>query len=172
MASTPRTRPKGQPDSASTERGGRAAAFVARYAIYLIFAAMCLLLWRLRPIFAEPENLLNVGQQSAVNLIIAVGMTFVIISAGIDLSVGSVVALAAVASMAVMTSTRVVAAVGAWALPLGILTGLVLGLIAGAFSGLVISRLRVPPLHRHSGGDGDGTRGGEALHRRPPHRRP
>ncbi len=51
---------------------------------------LCLVLWILTPYFLTVSNLLNVAQQISIIAIIAVGMTFVIITAGIDLSVGSV----------------------------------------------------------------------------------
>ena len=50
----------------------------------------------LSPFFLTPSNLLNVMEQTAINAVIAVGMTFVILSAGIDLSVGSIAALSGV----------------------------------------------------------------------------
>src|SRR5947209_5786617 len=50
----------------------------------------------LTPHFLTVPNLLNVAQQTAINAIIAAGMTFIIITAGIDLSVGSILALAGV----------------------------------------------------------------------------
>ena len=50
------------------------------------------ILWALTPYFLTVSNLLNVAEQTAIVAIIAVGMTFVIITAGIDLSVGSVLA--------------------------------------------------------------------------------
>ena len=49
---------------------------------------LCLIFWILTPHFLTLANLLNIAQQTSINAIIAVGMTFVIISAGIDLSVG------------------------------------------------------------------------------------
>ncbi|MHC4279756.1 MAG: ribose ABC transporter permease, partial [Planctomycetota bacterium] len=49
---------------------------------------LCIVLWILTPRFLTVPNLLNVAQQTSINAIIAVGMTFVIITAGIDLSVG------------------------------------------------------------------------------------
>ena len=55
--------------------------------------ALCVVLWILTPHFLTVSNLLNVLEQSAINAIVAAGMTFVIISGGIDLSVGSVLAL-------------------------------------------------------------------------------
>ena len=57
---------------------------------------LCLVLWILTPHFLTVSNLLNVAQQTTIVAIIAVGMTFVIITAGIDLSVGSVLAFAGV----------------------------------------------------------------------------
>ena len=58
--------------------------------------ALCLILWAATPHFLTVSNLLNVLEQTAINAIVAVGMTFVIISGGIDLSVGSIYALAGV----------------------------------------------------------------------------
>ena len=57
---------------------------------------LVLVLWILTPYFLTVSNLLNVMQQTSINAIIAVGMTFVIITAGIDLSVGSIVAFSGV----------------------------------------------------------------------------
>ena len=54
------------------------------------------MLWALTPHFLTVSNLLNIAQQTSINAIVAVGMTFVIISGGIDLSVGSIVALSGV----------------------------------------------------------------------------
>src|SRR5205814_2115825 len=58
--------------------------------------ALCAVLWILTPHFMTVSNLLNVAEQTSINAIVAVGMTFVILSGGIDLSVGSLVALAGV----------------------------------------------------------------------------
>jgi len=57
---------------------------------------LCAALWILTPHFLTASNLINVVEQTSINAIVAVGMTFVILSAGIDLSVGSIVALAGV----------------------------------------------------------------------------
>lgn len=57
---------------------------------------MCAVLWALTPHFLTVSNLLNVAQQTSINAIVAVGMTFVILSGGIDLSVGSIVAVSGV----------------------------------------------------------------------------
>src|SRR5262245_63609322 len=56
--------------------------------------SLCVILWAATPHFLTVSNLLNVLEQTALNAVVAVGMTFVIISGGIDLSVGSVLARA------------------------------------------------------------------------------
>ena len=91
----------------------------------------------LSPFFLTASNLLNVMEQTAINAVIAVGMTFVILSAGIDLSVGSIAALSGV-----VLANRLQAG---WPLPLAILAGLLTGALCGGFSGLLITRGRLPP---------------------------
>jgi len=96
------------------------------------------------PTFLLAGNLLNVANQIVVIAVIAVGMTMVIITGGIDLSVGSLVALSAV-----VTGTLIVRAGGLEASPAG-MTAAAAGAIAvcagvGAFSGLMIALFRVPP---------------------------
>ena len=91
--------------------------------------------------FLTTDNFLNVFRRSSVNAIIAVGMTAIIISGGIDLSVGSMLALSG------MT--------GAWmmqhfgntpnAMWLGTFTGILTGTLAGFFNGALINGLKLPP---------------------------
>ncbi|MFQ5770040.1 MAG: ABC transporter permease, partial [bacterium] len=83
------------------------------------------------------SNLLNVAQQTAINAIIAVGMTFVIITAGIDLSVGSVMAFAGVV---LASSLR-----AGVPLPVALLIGLGVGLVSGLVNGMLITYGRLPP---------------------------
>ena len=89
---------KGQTAAASEpDLGGRAQQFVAQNApvlsIAVFFVAMCVIFAIGSDAFLSSTNLLNLLRQSAPLIIVAVAMTFVITSAGIDLSVGSVVAL-------------------------------------------------------------------------------
>ena len=91
----------------------------------------------LSPFFLTSSNLLNVMEQTAINAVIAVGMTFVILSAGIDLSVGSIAALSGV-----VLANRLQAG---WPLGLSILAGLLTGALCGLFSGLLITRGKLPP---------------------------
>lgn len=98
---------------------------------------LCILLWILTPYFLTPSNLLNVLQQSTINAIIAVGMTFVIITAGIDLSVGSVMAFSGVVLGSCLHA----------GFPLGfsLMLGLGVGLGSGLVNGLLITYGHLPP---------------------------
>jgi ribose transport system permease protein len=98
---------------------------------------LCLLLWALTPHFLTVANALNVMEQTAINAIVAVGMTYVIIAGGIDLSVGSLVAFSGVVLAAALKAGWPVAAAIAVALAVGALSGLV--------NGAVISFGRLPP---------------------------
>jgi ribose transport system permease protein len=96
------------------------------------------------PTFLLPENLRNVANQIAVIAILAVGMTMVIVTGGIDLSVGSIIALAAVVTASLIGRMGGEGA-GTGAMVLGGAATLVLCGGIGAFSGLTITRFRIPP---------------------------
>ena len=100
-------------------------------------AGLCLLLWILTPHFLTLSNLLNVLEQTSINGVIAVGMTFVILSGGIDLSVGSILALAGVVMATLLHQ--------GWAPPLAIAGGLAIGFGFGALNGMAIAWGRLPP---------------------------
>ncbi|MBN2324809.1 MAG: ABC transporter permease [Spirochaetes bacterium] len=87
--------------------------------------------------FFSVNNIINIAQQTSINLIIALGMTTVIISGGIDLSVGSVLALSG-CTMAQMSTLLGLNPV------LAILSGIIVGVGIGAFNGFVISRTGIP----------------------------
>lgn len=113
---------------------------LARYAILIALVAVLSILAPLvrgEQLFLTPNNLLQVGQQAAINAIIAVGMTFVIISGGIDLSVGSIVALGGVVAALVLRSGG-----SAW---IGFGAAVSVGLACGALNGVLITRVNVPP---------------------------
>jgi ribose transport system permease protein len=84
------------------------------------------------PEFLTADNLFNVGSQTAVVAVIAVGMTLVIITAGIDLSVGSVAALSGVAGAILMVSYGL-------PVPVGILGGVFVGAACGLVNGLLVA---------------------------------
>jgi ribose transport system permease protein len=98
---------------------------------------LCVLLTILTPYFLTVSNLINVVQQSAIIAIVAAGVTFVIISGGIDLSVGSILALGGLV-MADALHAGV-------AVPVAIVIGLVVGLLAGCVNGFLVTFGRLPP---------------------------
>ena len=67
-----------------------------RFGTLIGLVVLCGVLSVLTPYFLTVSNLLNIAEQTSINAIVAVGMTFVILSGGIDLSVGSIVALSGV----------------------------------------------------------------------------
>ncbi len=93
------------------------------------------------PAFRSPENLLLVLRQVSVNGILAVGMTFVVLTAGIDLSVGSLLAIAGLASALFAQLEPSPVSV---ALALG--SPLVIGLLGGGLNGVLVAFSRVSPL--------------------------
>jgi ribose transport system permease protein len=113
------------------------ARHARQFGTFAVFLVLCAVISVLTPHFFTVPNLLNVAQQTVINAIIAVGLTFVIISGGIDLSVGSILAFAGV----VMAHTLRLG----WPLPLAMLAGLGVGAGCGLVNGLLISYGRLPP---------------------------
>ena len=108
-----------------------------RYVIYIgfvvVFAIFAVLLRDEG--FLSSNNLLNIFRQTATITVIAVGMTYVIACAEIDLSVGSVAGLSSVVTAMALSS---------WGLVAGVLAGLAVGLAVGAVNGALVSLLGIP----------------------------
>lgn len=102
-----------------------------------VFLALCAVAAFLSPAFLNPLNLTNVLRQVALFGIVSVGMTFVILTKGIDLSVGSILGVCAVGAALLLTSGVSV--------PLVIIAVLILGMAMGAVNGLGITLGGVPP---------------------------
>ncbi len=107
--------------------------FIIIFAILLEIVVFAML----SPAFLSFDNAVNIALSIAVIGILAVGMTFVILTGGIDLSVGSVVALAGVCAAIVTQKTEFVS--------LGFVVALFIGIICGAFNGTVVAYFKVPP---------------------------
>jgi ribose transport system permease protein len=109
--------------------GGRAQTLLGQNGALVALVLIGLVMTILSPVFLSTQNLLNIGVQAAVVAILAFGQTFVIVSAGIDLSVGSVAALAAIVTgyTASMQGLNPVVAIG-----LGVATGVACGFVSGA----------------------------------------
>jgi len=90
------------------------------------------------PNFFQADNLIGILLATTVNGVLALGVTFVIITGGIDLSIGTVMTLSAVMTGVFVTNWH-------WPILLGTLGGIATGTIAGTINGTLIARLKVPP---------------------------
>ena len=122
-----------------------AADYGQKYGILIALILVCIMLAFGNEYFLTTRNIVNVLRQTSINGILAIGMTFVILTRGIDLSVGSVVALTGVVSASfATTATTAMVPGGPYPAALALLVGLATGLAAGWISGLIVSRFKVP----------------------------
>jgi ribose transport system permease protein len=108
--------------------------------VFWVFVAIviaCLFLSLATDSFATPKNIYNITRNVTFTAIIALGMTMVIITGGIDLSVGSVLCLC---SMVLAVTMH-----GGWSIEAGIVAALATALVVGAFNGVLIAYLGFPP---------------------------
>jgi len=113
---------------------------VSKYGIYFAFIVLCIFFTMFNSLFLTPGNIINILRQVSFNAILAMGMTMVIITGGIDLSVGSILALAAV-----VTASLVKADAPLTSMPVAVLAGLLLGAFCGFLNGLFITKGRLAP---------------------------
>src|SRR5437763_8538819 len=129
-------------------RGINFRKLLERYSALLFLIALVAVFSALRPgVFFTSVNLFNIARQASITGIIAIGMTFVILTGGIDLSVGSVLAVSGVVAAwvykggtSLVAGQAPVAGVGTAAL-----VACLVGLLAGLIQGLCITQLKVPP---------------------------
>lgn len=121
---------RGLPDRTS----GAVSQVAAAGALIVVLIALSIA----APSFLTADNLFNLGSQTSVNAVMAVGVTFVIITAGIDLSVGSVAALSGVVGVLLMAQFDVDPL-------LGIVGGIAVGVVAGLINGVLVSLVGLPP---------------------------
>ena len=124
--------------------------FLARFAPTLFLIALMALFAVIEPRFLSSINLFNVMRQVSITGLLAVGMTFVILTAGIDLSVGSMVAFAGLVAAVVAKGgleNRFTVGEGGvgYGWELAALAAIAVGLICGWLQGVAITRLKVPP---------------------------
>ncbi|MEM1484172.1 ABC transporter permease [Oscillospiraceae bacterium PP1C4] len=111
--------------------------FMSTYGTLFGLIVVILLISIIKPKFLGIENILNVLRQTSINGLLAIGMTFVVLTGGIDLSVGSIVGAAGIfTSLAAQNHD----------LPwyVAVLLGLSIGFVLGSINGLVVSVLKVP----------------------------
>ena len=102
-----------------------------------VLVIICILFAVLTPNFLTQNNLVNVVRQASINIVLAAGMTFVILTGGIDLAVGSVLGFTAVIAVVV----SLIPALGWAAVPAALLAGLVVGVLTGA----TVAYIGLPP---------------------------
>jgi len=110
---------------------------IQRFGLVLSFLLLALVLSLLSDRFLRVSNLVNILRQASINGIVSVGMTLVILSGGIDLSVGSVLALSSVVGASLMKQGTPVG--------LAVAAALLMGVFLGTVNGLIITRGRIPP---------------------------
>jgi ribose/xylose/arabinose/galactoside ABC-type transport system permease subunit len=119
----------------------RGRAFIALILVIIVFSS-------LTPQFLSVENLVIMTKHVALNALLAVGMTFVILAGGIDLSVGSIVGMIAMISGGMINEGLILPQLGIIIYPhtwMIIVISLVLGALTGALTGFVITRFNVAP---------------------------
>lgn len=106
-----------------------------KYKSFIVFLVLCIGIAMIEPRFLTLSNIRNVLTQVSVNAILAIGMTFVILTGGIDLSVGSILAISgAVAAIVVKTNGNVF---------LAVTVAIVIGALVGLVNGLIISKGKI-----------------------------
>ncbi len=118
--------------------GRRASGFAASLGIWLALLALIVVATLVSPDFLTPTNLLNIVRQASVVGIAAVGVTLVMITGGVDLSVGAVISFAAPLAATIMAGDDA-------SIPIAIAAVLAMGLAVGIANGTIIARLNVPP---------------------------
>lgn len=109
------------------------------YGIVVAFLVLCLFLSFANEFFLTWGNWTNIIRQTAINGILAIGVTFVILTSGIDLSVGAVMALAGAVGASFATATN------PHSIVLAIAAGGAVGIVLGGLNGLAVARLSLPP---------------------------
>jgi ribose/xylose/arabinose/galactoside ABC-type transport system permease subunit len=136
----------------------------SEYFVLYLSVVYFLILWPIIPDIASPDNLGNLLSNMGPLLCVAIGQTFVLLVAGIDLSQGAVIGLASVIGTMFMTTSMDPNVFSAspfwgsflgphgsplssspWAVPLGILAMLLAGSLVGLVNGFAVTRLRMPP---------------------------
>ncbi|MCW5263542.1 ABC transporter permease [Verminephrobacter eiseniae] len=145
--STPPTSPPATPLAASQATPAPAVSarparrwrhLLTDYGIFIAFAVLCVVLGLAQESFLTWGNWVNVLRQTSINAILAIGMTCVILTRGIDLSVGSLLAFSGLVAASFVSGDNV-------SLALALAGGLGAGLLLGMLNGALVARLSVQP---------------------------
>jgi len=112
--------------------------FLKHHSRTLILLALCTLISFLSPHFLQKDNIINILRQAAILNILGVGMTIVIITGGIDLSNGAVLALSSCIAAILLKDAGL-------PMPIGIIAALMIGCGCGLINGTMVARVAIPP---------------------------
>ena len=129
--------PTAELTAANAGKPALAGELLRKYGLLLALAILCAVFAFLSPVFLTERNLLNVLNQVSINAILAIGVTFVILIGGIDLGLGSYVALTGCLA-ALIASTG-------GSVPVAIAVGVFSGLLIGFVNGITITRGKLAP---------------------------
>ncbi|MEC0371630.1 galactose/methyl galactoside ABC transporter permease MglC [Paenibacillus chibensis] len=128
---------------------GRVKGFTSQYAIYIVLVLLVVGITIYNPSFLSIDSLRNILIQSSTRAIIALGVAFILITAGTDLSAGRIVGLTAVVSASMLqTATyanRFFPDLPQLQLFIPIVLAIIVGLLCGLINGIVVAKLHVPP---------------------------
>lgn len=116
---------------------GKLQPYISRILLIGVLLLMVIILTYISPFFLTWRNIRNILDQTSLYIILSIGMTFVICAGGIDLSVGSVIALSAV--------TMAASIKGGMSVGIGILLGLAVGILVGIINGVIVSFAKINP---------------------------
>ncbi len=117
--------------------GGKSASFIAKYGLYCAFVLLIVIMAVAHSAFLTIPNIRNILLQVSINGILAVGMTMVIVTGGIDLSAGSILAFAGVVATSIAHPEQ--------SFILAVLMGLFMGFLLGAANGVLVAYCGIVP---------------------------
>lgn len=112
--------------------------YLLKYKVFLIFIVLFIVMCFISDFFLTKANLLNMLRQLSINGLLAVGMTFVLITGGIDLSVGSILTFSAMVGALFLTQP------GTYPVAVGVLVSVGVGLGIGLVNGILTAKCKVP----------------------------
>ncbi len=112
---------------------------------WLFLILLIAIIASINPVFLSPRSISSMLVSTTLILLMALGQTYVIITAGIDLSIGWTVGLASVIAATVMRDVGDAGMAPAIAISLGVVAGLIAAIIPGIINGLLVAELRIPP---------------------------
>ncbi|EMB14175.1 ABC transporter permease [Rhodopirellula europaea] len=121
---------------------------LAKFQSLIALAVMLIAMSLLSDSFFTPENGLNILRQISVNLSLSIGMTLIILTGGIDLSVGAILALSGAVAAGLLKNGIVIEPLGVklqFTVIGSIVSGLLVGSAAGLFNGIAVTRFKLPP---------------------------